>query len=217
MDSPPDVFSSGQARPGDAAQPHHQGGDVRGVHAGRPGHRRPDHLPPPARRGRRRHDDRRLLRGDPRRAHRGQGDLDAARGRARTADASPPRSTPRAPRSARRSATPDPSPTRARRRPKAYAPVRFFNPMSMRFAKKATRDDIDDIVAAHANAARLADRVRLRRRRGPSRPQLLRQLVPQPAAQPSQRRIRRLAGEPRQGGPRTVQAVRRGGAATRSR
>ena len=39
---------------------------------------------------------------------------------------------------------------------KAYAPVRFFNPMSMRFAKKATRDDIDDITAAHANAARLA-------------------------------------------------------------
>jgi 2,4-dienoyl-CoA reductase-like NADH-dependent reductase (Old Yellow Enzyme family) len=39
---------------------------------------------------------------------------------------------------------------------KAYAPVRFFNPLSMRFAKKATADDIDDITAAHANAARLA-------------------------------------------------------------
>ena len=26
----------------------------------------------------------------------------------------------------------------------------------MRFAKKATRDDIDDVIAAHANAARLA-------------------------------------------------------------
>jgi 2,4-dienoyl-CoA reductase-like NADH-dependent reductase (Old Yellow Enzyme family) len=39
---------------------------------------------------------------------------------------------------------------------KAYAPVRFFNPLSMRFAKKATSDDIDDITAAHANAARLA-------------------------------------------------------------
>ena len=39
---------------------------------------------------------------------------------------------------------------------KAYAPVRFFNPLSMRFAKKASRDDIDDITAAHANAARLA-------------------------------------------------------------
>ncbi|MDT5181284.1 MAG: hypothetical protein QOJ95_5482 [Mycobacterium sp.] len=39
---------------------------------------------------------------------------------------------------------------------KAYAPVRFFNPLSMRFAKKATSADIDDITAAHANAARLA-------------------------------------------------------------
>ena len=38
----------------------------------------------------------------------------------------------------------------------ALAPVRFFNPISMRFAKKATRDDIDNVIAAHANAARLA-------------------------------------------------------------
>ena len=38
----------------------------------------------------------------------------------------------------------------------AYAPVRFFNPLSMRFARKASRDDIADITAAHANAARLA-------------------------------------------------------------
>ncbi|MDV3130033.1 NADH:flavin oxidoreductase [Mycobacterium sp. 21AC1] len=39
---------------------------------------------------------------------------------------------------------------------KALAPVRFFNPLSMRFAKKATIDDIRDVMAAHANAARLA-------------------------------------------------------------
>ncbi|MCG5431732.1 NADH:flavin oxidoreductase [Mycobacterium sp. MYCO198283] len=38
----------------------------------------------------------------------------------------------------------------------ALAPVRFFNPLSMRFAKKATREDIADVTAAHANAARLA-------------------------------------------------------------
>src|ERR1700684_1718009 len=38
----------------------------------------------------------------------------------------------------------------------ALAPVRFFNPIGMRFAKKATRDDIDDVIAAHANAAKLA-------------------------------------------------------------
>ncbi|MEZ0362289.1 NADH:flavin oxidoreductase [Mycobacterium sp. pUA109] len=38
----------------------------------------------------------------------------------------------------------------------ALAPVRFFNPIGMRFAKKATRDDIDDVIDAHANAAKLA-------------------------------------------------------------
>lgn len=38
----------------------------------------------------------------------------------------------------------------------ALAPVRFFNPLSMRFAKKATRDDIRDVMEAHADAARLA-------------------------------------------------------------
>jgi 2,4-dienoyl-CoA reductase-like NADH-dependent reductase (Old Yellow Enzyme family) len=39
---------------------------------------------------------------------------------------------------------------------RALAPVRFFNPIAMRFAKRATRDDIDDVIAAHADAARLA-------------------------------------------------------------
>lgn len=39
---------------------------------------------------------------------------------------------------------------------KALAPVRFFNPLSMRFARKATRDDIREVTEAHANAARLA-------------------------------------------------------------
>ena len=38
----------------------------------------------------------------------------------------------------------------------ALAPVRFFNPLSMRFAKKATRADIDEVAAAHARAARHA-------------------------------------------------------------
>src|SRR5690242_20657071 len=38
----------------------------------------------------------------------------------------------------------------------ALAPVRFFNPLSVRFARKATAEDIRDVVAAHASAARLA-------------------------------------------------------------
>src|SRR6201981_1772475 len=38
----------------------------------------------------------------------------------------------------------------------ALAPVRFFNPIGMRFAKKATRAEIDDVLADNANAARLA-------------------------------------------------------------
>lgn len=39
---------------------------------------------------------------------------------------------------------------------RALAPVRFFNPIGMRFAKKATRDDIDQVIAQHADAARYA-------------------------------------------------------------
>ncbi|WP_083410068.1 NADH:flavin oxidoreductase [Mycolicibacterium rutilum] len=39
---------------------------------------------------------------------------------------------------------------------KALAPIRFFNPLSMRFARKATREDIREVTEAHASAARLA-------------------------------------------------------------
>jgi 2,4-dienoyl-CoA reductase-like NADH-dependent reductase (Old Yellow Enzyme family) len=39
---------------------------------------------------------------------------------------------------------------------RALAPVRFFNPIGMRFAKAASRQDISDVVAAHAHAARYA-------------------------------------------------------------
>ena len=39
---------------------------------------------------------------------------------------------------------------------RTLAPVRSFNPVTMRFTKKATRDDINDVIAAHADAARLA-------------------------------------------------------------
>jgi 2,4-dienoyl-CoA reductase-like NADH-dependent reductase (Old Yellow Enzyme family) len=39
---------------------------------------------------------------------------------------------------------------------KALAPVRFFNPIAMRFAKKATADDIRAVITAHADAARCA-------------------------------------------------------------
>ncbi|WP_167105602.1 NADH:flavin oxidoreductase [Mycobacterium sp. DL592] len=38
----------------------------------------------------------------------------------------------------------------------ALAPVRFFNPLSMKFARHANRDDITDVIAAHAAAARFA-------------------------------------------------------------
>ena len=38
----------------------------------------------------------------------------------------------------------------------ALAPVRFFNPLAMRFARHATRDDITQVIAAHAAAARYA-------------------------------------------------------------
>jgi len=38
----------------------------------------------------------------------------------------------------------------------ALAPVRFFNPLSIRFARKAGLEDIRAVTAAHADAARLA-------------------------------------------------------------
>lgn len=38
----------------------------------------------------------------------------------------------------------------------ALAPIRFFNPTGMRFAKKATQEDISNVMSAHANAALLA-------------------------------------------------------------
>ncbi len=38
----------------------------------------------------------------------------------------------------------------------ALAPVRFFNPLSMRFARRATAGDIEEVIAEHATAARYA-------------------------------------------------------------
>ena len=45
--------------------------------------------------------------------------------------------------------------SRSNRAP-ALSPRRLFNPIPMKFAKKATRDDIADVIAAHADAARIA-------------------------------------------------------------
>jgi 2,4-dienoyl-CoA reductase-like NADH-dependent reductase (Old Yellow Enzyme family) len=42
------------------------------------------------------------------------------------------------------------------RKGKALAPGRVFNPLVMQFTKKATRDDISGVMAAHADAARFA-------------------------------------------------------------
>jgi 2,4-dienoyl-CoA reductase-like NADH-dependent reductase (Old Yellow Enzyme family) len=74
----------------------------------------------------------------------------------------------------------------------ALAPVRFFNPIGMRFAKKATRDDIDDVIAGHAAAA-ACHRGRLRRRRNPFGPQLFGERLPVSPDQSPQRRVRRIA------------------------
>jgi 2,4-dienoyl-CoA reductase-like NADH-dependent reductase (Old Yellow Enzyme family) len=41
-------------------------------------------------------------------------------------------------------------------RASALSPVRFFNPIGMRFARRASRSDIDEVIAAHAAAARCA-------------------------------------------------------------
>ena len=49
-------------------------------------------------------------------------------------------------------------PVRAARpdKSRALAPGRFFNPLVMGFTKKATRDDIEKVITAHGDAARLA-------------------------------------------------------------
>ena len=41
-------------------------------------------------------------------------------------------------------------------RGKALAPVRLFNPAALKFAKRATREDIDRVIEDHATAARFA-------------------------------------------------------------
>ena len=41
-------------------------------------------------------------------------------------------------------------------RGRAIAPVRAFNPAGLKFSKRATRDDIDRVIADHATAARFA-------------------------------------------------------------
>lgn len=41
-------------------------------------------------------------------------------------------------------------------RARALAPIRFFNPIGMRFAKKATAADIAEVIGQHAEAARIA-------------------------------------------------------------
>ena len=83
-------------------------------------------------------------------------DLDATRGGARAAEAH--RGHPRRGRGDQRADRPRRSGQAFARtdKTKALAPGRFFNPLVMSFTKKATRDDIDDVIAAHANAARIA-------------------------------------------------------------
>ena len=92
--------------------------------------------------------------------------------------------------------------TRAWAKTRALAPGRLFNPLVMRFTKKATRDDITEVIGAHANAARIAidsgfDAVEIHLGHG-----YFSQFIPEPADQPSRRRVRRVAGEPGEGGAR---------------
>ena len=139
--------------------------------------------------------------------HRRQLRLDAAGGRARAAAAH--RGRPRRGRG-------DQRPDRARR-PGGQRPVQQatalapggFDPIAMRFAKQADPRRHRRRIAEHCRRPPGRRRGRLRRRRDPPRPQLSAQLVPEPAAQPPHRRVRRVAGEPGQGCPRHVLAVRR--------
>ena len=118
--------------------------------------RRPDHLPPAACRGRGRHDDRRLSGGRRRaaapRASRSDWRPEAIPGLKTLTEAIHAEGAAISAQIGHAGPVANARSNKA----KAYAPVRFFNPLSMRFAKKATRDDIDDIIGAHATAARFA-------------------------------------------------------------
>ena len=102
-----------------------------------------------------RHDHRRLLRGQPWRAHRRLGAVDAARGRTGPASADRRRARPGAAVSAQIGHAGPVANSRSNQAT-ALAPVRFFNPLAMRFARHATRADIDEVIAAHGTAARCA-------------------------------------------------------------
>ncbi len=68
----------------------------------------------------------------------------------------------------------------------ALSPIRFFNPLGMKFARRASASDIDGVIAAHANAARLAIDLPICRR-NPFGTRIFREFVPEPAVQPARR------------------------------
>ncbi len=194
----PGRAGTGEARAHHAAQSHHQIRDLRGPHARRAGQRRPDRIPPVAGRRRSRHDHGGLLRGLPRRPHRRQRDLDAPGSRARF-----PAAHRRDPRRGRGGLRPDRTCGSGRQRPlqqghgAGAGAVLQPDRHAVRQEGQPPRHRRRDRRARQRGPA--GRRRRIRRRRSAFGPQLSGERVSEPADQPPQRRVRRLAGEPGQG------------------
>ena len=192
-----DPFAAGAARPGDAAQPLRQGGDVRGPAA--TAVRCSDELI-----------DFHLAvadggvgmttlafcavskegRGAPKEIDRPA----RARCRASRRFADAVRAHGRgAARSS--SATPGRSPPRSVARP-GWRRRAVFAPQAMRFTKAATDDDLERIIGDFADAAGLAVDAGFSMRRAALRPRLPAERVPQPEAQPARRPVGRPDREP---------------------
>ena len=188
------------ARPDHAAQPHHQGRDLRGPHTQARRHARAHRVPPPVRGRRRRHDDRRVLRGDPRRDDRRAPDrARQPRGRRRAARRSPTRCTPRARPIAAQIGHAGPVANPMGTKSPSVAPSRVFSPLGMRRTQArhrvATSRRIDEQFARRRAVLRDAG---LRRDRDPHRPRLPAERVPVAEAEPAHRRMGR---QPREPGP----------------
>ena len=192
------AFASRPARSADAAQSHHQGGDLRGPHAAPRRHRRPHRVPPTGRGGWRGDDHRRVLRGDAGREHR------------RTpADARPARHRPRAaaadgcdPRRRRGGGRPTRTfgpgrESRGHEVTRAWRRRACFSPLGMRRTRAVYRGGSRDHHATVRRRCPRPRRRRLRRDRDPPRSQLSAQRVPLAEAESPDRRMGRTARAPR--------------------
>ena len=169
----------GPARPGQPAQPDHQGRDLRGAHAPARRHARAHRIPPPVRGRGRRHDDGRVLRDHPGRhaptAIRSCSTTPtSAPGCATLTDAVHAEGAAIAAQIGHAGPVANPMGTKS----PALAPSRVFSPLGMRRTQAVTASEIATIVEQYAHGAARAPRRGLRRDRGAHRARLPVERVP---------------------------------------